>query len=235
MSRPFARRALLRHATRAALGAGITYAVSQLPTSKFLPAYAQEQEALPVPNALIEPNMDDKKNPNETPPEEFEPTPFQLTPRGKELVADEANLVFKDPETEGKLITLRDAWDDSAQGEYSISMGDNPNSEWYLVLKRGGNWLYTLVDFVSDLEVGKESVDKDRRQSVRFSFDTRNQFKSDPGTPDYYSIFFNFISSTELKAGGHRDGVAAPGNLFSLIISNITGLLPVRTIRQHHT
>lgn len=203
------RRALLRYATKAALGAGIAYAVSQVPTSKFLPAYAQEREAVLVPDALIVPNMDDKYTPNETPAEEFEPTPFQLTPRGKELVVDEANLVFKDPETEGKLITLKDAWDDCTQGRYS----GNSNTEWYLALKHDGNRLYTLVDLVSDLEVGKLTADKDRRQYVRLSFDTKNQFKSDPGTPDYYSISFNFISSTELKAGGPGYGIRPPGNL----------------------
>ena len=187
MSRSFERRALLRYATKAALGAGIAYAVSQVPTSKFLPAYAQEQEVVEVPYAIVRPNVNDGKY---TPVEELE-----LTEIGKQAVANNPKLM---PQHE---------WDDSTAGKYAVlqpsKLGEKSNPQWYLALKHDERRLYLLLDAISELGVGESSGNVDRRQSAGFLFDTDNtpisQVKN--GTPNSYYVFFYFLSNEKLESG----------------------------------
>lgn len=202
MSRPFARRTLLRYAKKAALGAGIAYAVSQVPTSKFLLAYAQEQEVVGVPYAIVRPNVNDGKY---TPVEELE-----LTEIGKQAVANNPKLM---PQHE---------WDDSTAGKYTVlqksTLREQSNPEWYLALKHDERRLYLLLDAISELAVGESSGDVDRRQSVSFLFDTDKTPISivKNGTPNSYDVFFYFISNDKLESGipsymqGSYPGVPLP-------------------------
>jgi hypothetical protein len=201
LSRLFERRAVLRYATKAALGAGIAYAVSQVPTS-ILPAYAQEQQVVEVPYAVVRPNVNDGKY---TPVQELE-----LTEIGKQAVANNPKLM---PQHE---------WDDSTVGKYAVlkpsTLGEQSNPEWYLALKHDERRLYLLLDAISELAVGESSGAVDRRQSVGFLFDTDNtpisQVKN--GTPNSYNAFFYFLSNKTLESGipsdvqGSYPGVPMP-------------------------
>ena len=178
---------LLRYAKKAALGAGIAYVISQVPTSKLLPAYAQQQEVVEVPYAIVRPNVNDGKY---TPVEELE-----LTEIGKQAVADNPKLM---PQHE---------WDDSTAGKYAVvqpsTLVEKSNPEWYLALKHDERRLYLLLDAISELAVGESSGDVDRRQSVSFLFDTDKTPISivQNGTPNSYDVFFYFLSNEKLESG----------------------------------
>ena len=201
MSRPFARRTLLRYSTKAALGAGIAYAVSQVPTSKILSAYAQEQEVV-VPYAIVRPNVNDGRY---TPVEELE-----LTEIGKQAVAHNPKLM---PQYE---------WDDSTVGKYTVlqksTLREQSNPAWYLALKHDERRLYLLLDAISELGVGELSGEVDRRQSVSFLFDTDKTPISivKNGTPNSYDVFLYFLSNEKLESGipsymqGSYPGVPLP-------------------------
>ena len=205
MPRSFERRALLRYATKAALGAGMAYAVSQVPTSKLLSAYAQEQ-VVSVPYAIVRPNVNDGKY---TPVEELE-----LTEIGKQAVANNPKLM---PQHE---------WDDSTAAKYAVlqrsTLHEQSNPEWYLALKHDERRLYLLLDAISELGVGESSGDVDRRQSVAFLFDTDKTPISivKNGTPNSYYAFFYFLSNEKLESGipsymqGLYPGVPLPSEYY---------------------
>jgi hypothetical protein len=163
--------------------------------SKIPKVYAQEQEAIQIPPAIVRPNIDGRY----TPVEELE-----FTDIGKQTVEQNPELMPKNE------------WDDCIPRRYLPVI---PKFEWYSSVKHDDKWLYMLIDAVSDTEVGERSSNRDTRQIVDFLFDTKNSGKDRPGAEGVYYISLYFVSPTQLRAGDHFDlvcpscNVPVPGNL----------------------